>query len=343
MSDDTRPAEVASGPPRKRVARAVSPAMRKLLVFVFGVTALLGANSAYLAAVTFAEWWRSETYQNLFYQYMFLAHLALGLVLIVPFIVFGFVHMAATRDRRNRRAVKIGYALFIVSIVVLATGLALMRVGGFDLKQATVRQAVYWLHVLCPLAALWLYWLHRLAGARIKWRLGLSYAAFTAVAVAAAVWFQAQDPRNWFAVGPESGVKYFEPSLTRTASGNFIPAESLMADKYCAECHEDVHAQWQDSVHRFSSFNNPPYLASILESREVVLQRDGDVHAARFCAGCHDPVPFLSGAFDDPDFDMLSHTTSQAGITCTACHAITHVNSTRGNGDYTIEEPQHYP
>ena len=25
------------------------------------------------------------------------------------------------------------------------------------------------------------------------------------------------------------------------------------------------------------------------------------------------------------------------------CHAITHVNSTRGNADYTIEEPLHYP
>ena len=34
---------------------------------------------------------------------------------------------------------------------------------------------------------------------------------------------------------------------------------------------------------------------------------------------------------------------SQAGITCTVCHSITNVNSTRGNADYTIEEPQHYP
>src|SRR6185436_2623987 len=32
-----------------------------------------------------------------------------------------------------------------------------------------------------------------------------------------------------------------------------------------------------------------------------------------------------------------------AGITCTVCHAITNVNSTRGNAHYTIEEPIHYP
>ncbi|HKD37337.1 MAG TPA: tetratricopeptide repeat protein, partial [Pirellulales bacterium] len=49
------------------------------------------------------------------------------------------------------------------------------------------------------------------------------------------------------------------------------------------------------------------------------------------------------GAFDDPNYDDVRDPTSQAGITCTTCHAITHINSTRGNADYTIEEPQHYP
>jgi hypothetical protein len=67
------------------------------------------------------------------------------------------------------------------------------------------------------------------------------------------------------------------------------------------------------------------------------------VKASRWCAGCHDPVPFFSGAFDDPNFDVVRHPTSQAGITCTTCHAITNVNSTRGNADFTIEEPMHYP
>ena len=116
-----------------------------------------------------------------------------------------------------------------------------------------------------------------------------------------------------------------------------------MNDQYCQKCHADVHAQWSDSVHRFSSFNNPPYLASVTETREVALKRDGNVQASRWCAGCHDPVPFFSGAFDDPKFDTINHPTAHAGITCTVCHAITNVNSTRGNADYTIEEPLHYP
>ncbi|HEY7117784.1 MAG TPA: multiheme c-type cytochrome, partial [Tepidisphaeraceae bacterium] len=153
----------------------------------------------------------------------------------------------------------------------------------------------------------------------------------------------AQDPRRWNAMAPKEGEKYFNPSLARTASGNFIPARTLMMDRYCEECHRDNFKGWFHSAHHFSSFNNKPYLFSVRETRQVALKRDGNVKAARWCAGCHDVVPFFSGAFDDPNFDDVNHPTAQAGITCTSCHAITRVNSTRGNADYTIEEPIHYP
>ncbi len=338
-------AEVGGSPPtsKKKYVKAVGPRLRILLYVVFGLVALLSANSGYLVSITALEWSSGLTYQNYFYQYMFLVHLVLGLLLIVPVVVFGTIHMLATRHRKNRRAVRVGYTLFGTAIAVLISGLLLMRIGGFDLKQPQTRSIVYWLHVITPLTAGWLYWLHRLTGPKIKWKIGATYAAVVGVCVLVMLWLHADDPRNWNAIGPESGVKYFEPSLARTASGDFIPAKTLMDDAYCKKCHADVHAGWEDSVHHFSSFNNPPYLASVNETRQVALRRDGNVQASRWCAGCHDPVPFFSGAFDDPKFDMMKHPTSQAGITCTVCHAITHVNSNRGNADYTIEEPLHYP
>jgi tetratricopeptide (TPR) repeat protein len=330
-------------PPRKPYVPAVSPGLRKLLYFLFALLALLGANSAYLAGVTALDWATGRTYENWFYQYMFLGHLGLGLLLLVPFLVFGVLHMLRTRQRKNRRAVRVGYALFACSILVLASGLLLLRVGVFDLKIPAVRSAVYWAHVLSPLAAGWLYWLHRLAGPRIKWRIGLGYLAAVGVVTVGLITLHSQDPRQWNVAGPKEGEKYFFPSLARTATGNFIPAETLMMDDYCLKCHPDIHAGWKDSVHHISSFNNPAYLASVRETREVALKRDGNVRASRWCAGCHDPVPFFSGAFDDPNFDDVRHPTAHAGITCTTCHAITHINSTRGNADYTIEEPIHYP
>jgi len=329
---------------RKPYVPAVGPGLRKLLYVVFGLVAVIGANSVYLAGVTFLGWLHGATYENQFYLWMVLGHLGLGLLLVVPVVVFAVLHLLRARNRKNRRAVRVGYALFGVTLALLISGLLLVRLEGlFDLKQPTVRAVVYWIHVAAPLAAAWLYWLHRLAGPPIKWKVALAYLAVVGVVVGGMIAANFQDPREWNVAGPASGARYFEPSLARTASGNFIPARTLMMDDYCKRCHGDVHAGWEQSAHHFSSFNNPAYLVSVRETRHVAMQRTGSVKSSRWCAGCHDPVPFFSGAFDDPDFDDVHHPTAHAGITCTTCHAITNINSTRGNGDYTIEEPLHYP
>jgi len=333
-----------SGPaPKRKYVRAVGPRLRILLFFIFGLVALLGANSVYLLSITVLEWATKLTYQNYFYQFMFLAHLVLGLLLVVPFIIFGFFHIKNSYNRTNRRAVRVGYALFAISLILLFSGIALTRLDFFQIKNPNIRPVSYWAHVITPVLAVWLYILHRLAGPRIKWRVGLGWAGAVGVIVVAMVFLHAQDPRKWNVQGPKEGEKYFAPSLAKTATGNFIPARTLMMDDYCLNCHKDNYEGWFHSAHHFSSFNNKPYLFSVRETRQVALKRDGNVKASRWCAGCHDVVPFFSGAFDDPNFDLEKHPTSQAGITCTACHAITHVNSTRGNADYTIEEPVHYP
>lgn len=345
-------------PQRRKYVRAVGPRLRIVLFLIFGLTAFLSANSAYLVSVSLMEWaarlhHRDVAYENYFYQYMFLAHLALGLLLVMPFVIFGIAHIYNTFNRPNRRAVRVGYFLFVTCLALLGTGIALMRLEPFSIgslrislppiKSPGARSIVYWAHVITPLFVVWLYALHRLAGPRIKWRVGLKWACATAGVVVLMVWFSTQDPRRWNVQGPKEGTQYFMPSLARTASGNFIPAKVLMNNEYCLQCHKDNYGSWFHSAHHFSSFNNKAYLFSVRETREVSLKRDGSVKASRWCAGCHDVVPFFSGAFDDPHYDLDKDPTGQAGITCTACHSITHVNSTVGNADYTIEEPVHYP
>lgn len=156
------------------------------------------------------------------------------------------------------------------------------------------------------------------------------------------------DPRDPHQPGPKDGGQYFEPSLARTASGNFIPAGAMMMNEYCLECHPDTYKSWTHSVHAFSSFNNPLYAFSVRETRRQAHEREGDVTDARWCAGCHDPMPFFSGAFeetkwDDPEYDIAGDPLGAASISCTVCHGIVHVGSTRGNADFTIEESPHYP
>src|ERR1043166_3698515 len=337
-------------PARRRYVRAVGPRLRVLLYVLFGLVALLGANSAYLSSITFLEWLNRNdgvAFQNYFYQYMFLAHLALGLLLVLPFVVFGALHIRNAHDRPNRRAVKVGYLLFGTSLVALITGLLLTRIDIFQfksvgLKNPHLRSLAYWAHVITPLLAVWLYILHRLARPRIQWKGGARRGAVVGALVLGTVFLHSLHPRK-FQVGSVEGRKYFEPSLARTATGNFIPARTLMMDDYCLKCHEDAYRGWFHSAHHFSSFNNQPYLFSVRETRRVALRRDGNVKAARWCAGCHDVVPFFSGAFDDPECDDVHHPPAQAGITCTSCHAIPPINSPRGNADYTIDQPIHYP
>src|SRR3989442_4702011 len=157
-------------PGRKQYVRAVGPRLRILLLFVFGLVGLLGANSVYLASITFLEWLKGLTYQNYFYQYMFLAHLVLGLLLVVPFVLFGIFHIKNAHDRPNRRAVRVGYALFVVSLILLISGIALTRLDFSVVKNVSIRafldslviknpqsrSIAYWAHVLTPVLAVWL-------------------------------------------------------------------------------------------------------------------------------------------------------------------------------------------
>jgi len=334
--------------PKKTNYKAVGPRLKKVLVVVFGLFALLVVNSVYLVSVTVA----GTKYQNWFYLNMFLLHLVLGLAIVVPVIAFGIGHIRNTRNRKNRRAVRVGYVLFSVALLLLATGIVLMRMEAFgfrlEVNDPLLRRGAYWMHVVCPLVAVWLCIIHRLAGPRIRWRTGLTWAGVAAIFAIGMLILQTQDPRAWNRTGPESGTQYFFPSLARTSSGDFIPARVLKNDDYCKECHTAVHESWSQSAHKFSSFNNPVYAFSVKQTREAMMARDGTVQGSRFCAGCHDPVPFFSGAFDDPKFDdpnydLASDSMAQAGITCTTCHAISHINSPRGNSDFTIDEPVHYP
>ncbi|MCG8649843.1 MAG: hypothetical protein MI861_08420 [Pirellulales bacterium] len=295
MDPNESPAAVAS-PDSKAVTtnkkppiRPVTPRLRIVLYVVLILFGVLAANGLYLTSITWLQYFSGQIYEDHFYQLMFLGHLGLGLLLIVPTLCFGLLHMWRSRHRRNRRAVRIGYALLTVSIVILISGILLTRIGSLHIVNPTTRNVVYWLHLLAPLAAIWLYWLHRLVGPRIKWHVGRRVAIAIACSVAGMVAFQASDPRRSNTDAPDG---YFQPSQAKTATGQFIAAETLMNDAYCLRCHADIHDDWVHSVHKLSSFNNPAYRASVRETRKVSQQRSGTVQAYvpdQACGGSSEP------------------------------------------------------
>ena len=131
--------------PRRRYVRAIGPRLRILLWIVFSLGGLLAANTAYLLGVRLLEAIRGVTYQNYFYQCMFLAHLLVGLLVVVPFIVFGIGHIRNSHDRPQRQAVRIGYALFAICLILLFSGLALVRFEPLVINDPRARLTFTWL------------------------------------------------------------------------------------------------------------------------------------------------------------------------------------------------------
>jgi tetratricopeptide (TPR) repeat protein len=185
-------------------------------------------------------------------------------------------------------------------------------------------------------------------------------------------------PRGF--VPPESP---FFPSPATTTSGTYLPVriitrgsdESLLEEvrrevdldgfatetaigaETCDRCHPDVTEQWASSAHRFSSFNNPFYEATVNDlraartgasapvarhMREFGVPEDGVGRVkSKWCSGCHDQALMLAGTMDAP-IDRGS-VEAQAGITCLACHAIDQIHDRTGNGNYNIADEQEDP
>lgn len=131
--------------------------------------------------------------------------------------------------------------------------------------------------------------------------------------------------------GPRSP---FFPSSARTNVGGVIPANFFMDSETCGGCHRDIYEEWKSSMHHFASMNNQFYRKSIEYMQDVV-----GTAPSKWCAGCHDHALFFNGRFDTPVKEQMDAPESHAGLACTSCHSISHVDSTMGNGGFTIEYP----
>ena len=286
----------AAAPPAPYVP-AIGPRLRVLLYLVFAGFAFLGATGIYLLVIKVMDRVSpDQVYTSSFYFAMLLAHIGIGAIGVAPFLVFGATHWWTARKRPNRVAVRLGVIVFLLGVLICATGFALVQIEGLpQLPTGSVaRWSVYFAHVLVPVLAIFAYIAHRRAGPRIKWKYGRYWgvAVLLLTGVVAAGHFI--NPRLTGREGPPEGMQYFFPSEARTADGNFIPARALMMDEYCMKCHQDIYNDHLHSAHKFSSFNNPAYLFSVKETRKVAMDRDGKMNELNLWAECR--TPFRSSA-----------------------------------------------
>jgi tetratricopeptide (TPR) repeat protein len=120
-------------------------------------------------------------------------------------------------------------------------------------------------------------------------------------------------------------------------SKGFVSETRIGADT-CERCHQDITDQWATSAHRFASFNNPFYEATINLMRETA---ENGVEKSKWCSGCHDPSLMLAGQMGKPVDRRTPQ--AQAGLTCLACHAIDQIHDQTGNGNYNIADEREDP
>jgi Flp pilus assembly protein TadD len=319
----------------KAGAKATSPIEKpdmnteKLASRVGALLIVLLVNTAYISA--FAS-------PTIFYMSNVLLHLVLGVA------VAGGIALLLYRRRDLRHGFRAAAVFLSVSVVL---GLYLAWAG--NLRE---NQAVLWSHV--GAAVLGLAFAVPYVVGRV--RNGGGWKKFNAAFVCALVLLGAfplatgvyrklrPDPsatiRNPLTVpvsmeeeggGPRSP---FFPSSAKTNVGGIIPSNFFMDSATCGECHKDIYQQWQSSAHHFASFNNQFYRKSIEYMQDVVGTRP-----TKWCAGCHDHAVFFNGRFDRPIKEQIDTPEAHAGLACTSCHSIVHVDSSMGNGGFTIEYP----
>jgi len=308
--------------------RATRP--RPAVLLGSGLCALL-INSAYLAA---------SASPTLFYFSNVIVHILLGIALAIGALRW-------IRPRLNRTHPSAFAWLLLAAAAV--SGIMLAIVG------ATTPNA--WLlrtHIVVSVAGagsllMWVVWpAARTGTARARASVALAVMGVvlvSAIAAATASRYDAKRRERFRIVNPgvvparmdEEGAgpgSPFFPSSANTSVNRTIPANFFLTSAACGRCHREIYDQWNSSAHHFSSFNNQWYRKSIEYMQDVVGTRP-----SKWCAGCHDHAVFFNGRFDTPIREQIETPEAQAGLGCTSCHAITHVKSTMGQGDFVVEYP----
>jgi Flp pilus assembly protein TadD len=127
-------------------------------------------------------------------------------------------------------------------------------------------------------------------------------------------------------------MEYPDPQILAEdlKSHGFLHREAV-GDQQCARCHPDSVEQWKPSAHRFSSFNNPFYRATV-----ELLREEHGFGVSQWCGGCHDPALMPTGVMAG-EVDPASPA-AQAGLTCLACHGMEAVIEPTGNGNFVIQD-----
>ncbi len=250
----------------KKTIPLLSPLLKQLHRLLWIAFIFLSLGGFYLAIITFSEWLSDTILQGVFYQWMFVSHLLMGLVVIIPGVYFIADHLRRGWRRPNRNAVYLGLGLASTVLLIFITGVLLIRFDGFPDINGSPRQLNYWLHILLPIAIILLYRYHRKLGRPMDvehFHFRLKLAAGVILLIVVTHFVQNRLEQTDF-------VKIYQPSLVEVPKNASITSQDLLIDDYCEGCHKDIVERWQHSAHHLSSLNNPVYNFSVINTKKAL-------------------------------------------------------------------------
>lgn len=288
---------------------------------------------------------------------MVVLHTAVGLVVVIPYIIYQLKHWLSYRKRLLTHHILTGYFSMAGAIGATVSGLVLCYEAVFLTRINYIWQNIHlcatFIFLLSVVPHIGLLMIRdfrsikekknntlikdeKSFGLHIFLIFGFQIALLALYLYAYnSIQFHNKFPSDYqFIYGKN---KPFQPSLATTKSGGAIDARLLGGSKACMSsgCHSNIGKEWEASAHRYSAMD--PAFRKVQHAMAV----EKGPASTRYCGGCHDPISLLSGSKNLDDKKLTNPIGLNEGISCVACHSITKVN-VKGNAQYQLTKQVPY-
>lgn len=291
-------------------------------------------------------------------QVMVLLHTGAGLIFFIPYLWYQYRHWQHYKDRSLNEFTLTGYAGMVSVTTAILSGLILTYQALFTLSISTLWKNIHLVATFILIASviphvlliIWRTSKIQVSKETVKERIrgqkhfGFNslFLLFLQLSLIGLFMFAYSYTEPSVSI-PETYQYHqnsdspFYPSLATTPDSSLINPKMIAGSQSCgtAGCHKEIKEEWEVSAHRYSA--SDPFFRKIQEN---MGELKGPV-AARYCAGCHDPIGLFAGSANLYS-DSLTHKSGiDEGISCISCHSIVQAD-VQGNADYVLNLPERY-
>jgi uncharacterized membrane protein len=284
-------------------------------------------------------------------QTLVVMHTLVGLVAVIPYIIYQLKHWLSYRKNKLTQHKLIGYLAMATAVAAAITGILLTYEAVFLTR---INYLLDQIHIVATFGFLLSVVPHiglliirdfkavknQKANSLIKAEkaFGFRVLFFTAILIAfAGIFIYAYNPVEFHNNFPSDYQfiygknKPFEPSLATTSDGGAIDARLMGGSKSCTSsgCHTNIGHEWEADAHRYSAMD--PAFRVVQHAMAV----EKGPASTRYCGGCHDPISLLSGSKNLDDAKLTNPIGMDEGVSCVSCHSISKVD-VKGNAQYQI-------